>query len=244
VPQDTTETVRLLVVSRESALLRPLFSLAEANAWQVESVMSAWDAMERMQSGVAPHVFLLDLPRGDGDSLHILRWVRRLRPDLPVIVACYAEDAMHKKEAIRLGAQEVLIRPLDDARLESAIYRHLSHPENEAHEAALQAMRHAVRDKKHVATCLGFGPRFLHSTGQAYKGGPNSGVFLQLTCDDAKDLPVPEQKYTFGVVKAAQARGDFQVLAERGRRALRVHLGSDLAAGLRTLQDAVKQALA
>jgi len=115
---------------------------------------------------------------------------------------------------------------------------------NEAHEAALQAMRHAVRDKKHVATCLGFGPRFLHSTGQAYKGGPNSGVFLQLTCDDAKDLPVPEQKYTFGVVKAAQARGDFQVLAERGRRALRVHLGSDLAAGLRTLQDAVKQALA
>ena len=135
-PQDTTETVRLLVVSRESALLRPLFSLAEANAWQVESVMSAWDAMERMQSGVAPHVFLLDLPRGDGDSLHILRWVRRLRPDLPVIVACYAEDAMHKKEAIRLGAQEVLIRPLDDARLESAIYRHLSHPENEAHEAA------------------------------------------------------------------------------------------------------------
>jgi transaldolase / glucose-6-phosphate isomerase len=115
---------------------------------------------------------------------------------------------------------------------------------NEAHETALQAMRHAVRDKKHVATCLGFGPRFLHSTGQAYKGGPNSGVFLQLTCDDAKDLPVPEQKYTFGVVKAAQARGDFQVLAERGRRALRVHLGSDVAAGLRTLQDAVKQALA
>jgi transaldolase/glucose-6-phosphate isomerase len=114
---------------------------------------------------------------------------------------------------------------------------------NEAHEAALQAIRHAVRDKKHVATCLGFGPRFLHSTGQAYKGGPNSGVFLQLTCDDAKDLPVPEQKYTFGVVKAAQARGDFQVLADRGRRALRVHLGSDLAAGLRTLQDAVRQAL-
>jgi two-component system response regulator AtoC len=136
VQQDTTETIRLLVVSRESALLRPLFSIAEANAWQVESVMSAWDAMERMQSGVAPHVFLLDLPRGDGDSLHILRWVRRLRPDLPVIVACYPEDAGTKKEAIRLGAQEVLIRPLDDARLESAIYRHLSRPENEAHEIA------------------------------------------------------------------------------------------------------------
>jgi len=114
---------------------------------------------------------------------------------------------------------------------------------NEEHEKQLQAIRYAVRDKKHVATCLGFGPRFLHSTGQAYKGGPNSGVFLQLTCDDAKDLPVPGQKYTFGIVKAAQARGDFQVLAERGRRALRVHLGADLAAGLRTLQNAIKEAL-
>ncbi|MGA8502349.1 MAG: bifunctional transaldolase/phosoglucose isomerase, partial [Candidatus Sulfotelmatobacter sp.] len=93
-----------------------------------------------------------------------------------------------------------------------------------AHQEILQAIRHAVRDKKHVATCLGFGPRFLHSTGQVYKGGPNSGVFLQVTCDDAIDLAVPQQKYTFGVVKAAQARGDFQVLAERGRRALRVHL--------------------
>ena len=90
-----------------------------------------------------------------------------------------------------------------------------------------------MRDAKRVATCLGFGPRFLHSTGQAYKGGPNSGVFLQVTCDDAKDLPVPGQKYTFGVVKAAQARGDFQVLAERERRALRVHLGPDVAAGSR-----------
>jgi transaldolase/glucose-6-phosphate isomerase len=115
---------------------------------------------------------------------------------------------------------------------------------NEEHEKQLQAVRHAVRDKKHVATCLGFGPRFLHSTGQAYKGGPNSGVFLQVTCDDALNLPVPEQKYTFGVVKAAQARGDFQVLAERGRRALRVHLGSDVNAGLATLAAAVQKALA
>jgi transaldolase / glucose-6-phosphate isomerase len=114
---------------------------------------------------------------------------------------------------------------------------------DDAHESRLQSIRHAVRDKKRVATCLGFGPRFLHSTGQAYKGGPNSGVFLQITCDDAADLPVPGQKYTFGVVKAAQARGDFQVLAERNRRALRVHLGADVAAGLAKLQQAVQQAL-
>ena len=114
---------------------------------------------------------------------------------------------------------------------------------NAEHEASLQAVRHAVRDKKRVATCLGFGPRFLHSTGQAYKGGPNSGVFLQVTCDDSVELPVPGQKYTFGIVKAAQARGDFQVLAERGRRALRVHLGKNLKAGLATLQAAVQKAV-
>lgn len=115
---------------------------------------------------------------------------------------------------------------------------------NEAHEEALQAIRLAVRDNKKDATVLGFGPRFLHSTGQAYKGGPNTGVFLQITCDDAVDVLVPGQKYTFGVVKAAQARGDFAVLVERGRRALRVHLGKDVAAGLATLTDAVNQALA
>ena len=114
---------------------------------------------------------------------------------------------------------------------------------NEEHEQGLQTVRHAVRDSKHVATCLGFGPRFLHSTGQAYKGGPNSGVFLQVTCDDSVQLPVPGQRYTFGIVKAAQARGDFQVLAERGRRALRVHLGSDLKTGLATLQAAVQKSV-
>jgi transaldolase / glucose-6-phosphate isomerase len=111
------------------------------------------------------------------------------------------------------------------------------------HEGALQAMRLAVRDRTRVATCLGFGPRFLHSTGQAYKGGPNSGVFLQITCDDATDIPVPGQKYSFGVVKAAEARGDFAVLAERDRRALRVHLGANVSAGLDALETALMSAL-
>jgi transaldolase/glucose-6-phosphate isomerase len=114
---------------------------------------------------------------------------------------------------------------------------------NSAHEETLQQIRHAVRDAMRVATCLEFGPRFLHSTGQAYKGGPNTGVFLQLTCDDAIDVAVPGQKYTFGVVKAAQARGDFQVLVERSRRALRVHLGADVMKGLHTLHGALVSAL-
>jgi len=115
---------------------------------------------------------------------------------------------------------------------------------NSLNKAHLQAIRHAVREAKRVATCLGFGPRYLHSTGQAYKGGPNTGVFLQLTCDDAYDIPVPGQNYTFGVVKAAQARGDFHVLTERQRRVLRVHLGQDVAADLVKLREAIAHALA
>jgi transaldolase/glucose-6-phosphate isomerase len=114
---------------------------------------------------------------------------------------------------------------------------------NDAHEQIIQDLRHAVRDARGVATCVGFGPRFLHSTGQAYKGGPPSGLFLQITCDDAADLAVPGQRYTFGVVKAAQARGDFAVLAERGRRALRVHLGADVDGSLARLGAVINEAL-
>jgi glucose-6-phosphate isomerase len=116
-------------------------------------------------------------------------------------------------------------------------------PEN---EAAIQGFRHKVRDAKRVATCLGFGPRFLHSTGQDYKGGPNSGVFLQITAehDVDADVDVPGQTYSFGVVIDAQAAGDLAVLESRGRRVLRVHLGADVAAGLRTLAAAFDRALA
>jgi len=103
---------------------------------------------------------------------------------------------------------------------------------NVDHERLLQGIRGDVMDHYECATCLGFGPRFLHSTGQAYKGGGNNGVFLQITCDDSVELAVPGQKYTFSVVKAAQARGDFQVLLDRGRRALRLHLRTDVRAGL------------
>ena len=101
-----------------------------------------------------------------------------------------------------------------------------------------------MRDSKKVATCLGFGPRFLHSTGQAYKGGPDSGVFLQITCDPAVDVAIPGRKYSFGVVEAAEARGDFEVLVQRKRRALRIHLGAHVAAGLVVLKSAMREALA
>jgi hypothetical protein len=103
---------------------------------------------------------------------------------------------------------------------------------SEENIGVLQEIRQKVFRSKLAATALGFGPRFLHSTGQAYKGGANNGVFLQITSDDAEDFAVPEQKFTFGIVKASQARGDFQVLLDRDRRALRVHLGADVKSGL------------
>ncbi|HXQ46294.1 MAG TPA: hypothetical protein VN806_06730, partial [Caulobacteraceae bacterium] len=104
-------------------------------------------------------------------------------------------------------------------------------------------LRKRLRDHTHAATALGFGPRFLHSTGQAYKGGPNSGVFIEITHDPARDLPAPGRAFSFGVVERAQAKGDFDVLAERGRRLLRVHIGADVDEGLKRLADAIERSL-
>ena len=112
----------------------------------------------------------------------------------------------------------------------------------DANEAPLQAIRLKVRDTLKSATCLGFGPRYLHSTGQAYKGGPNTGVFVEISCDHAEDLPIPGHRITFGAVERAQALGDIAVLNERGRRALRIHL-KDVKAGLKTLSEAFDAAL-
>jgi two-component system, NtrC family, response regulator AtoC len=123
--EKTGETMRLLVVSREPGVLRPLWSIGESNFWQLETAGSGWDALERVQSGIVFHLLLLDLPRGDSDSLHVLRWLRRLRPYLPIILLSYPDDAGRKAEAIRLGAQEYLVRPFDEKQLELAIRRHL-----------------------------------------------------------------------------------------------------------------------
>jgi transaldolase/glucose-6-phosphate isomerase len=174
-----------------------------------------------------------------------------LPPEKPIFegegVRLFTDERNAKSLAGAAGAKPTLASYLAAhfARLAPADYAAiLAYVEmNPDSEAKLTSLRTFVRDTKKVATCLGFGPRFLHSTGQAYKGGPNTGVVLQITCDDKKDIPVPGQKYTFGIVKAAQARGDFTVLSERGRRALRVHLGADLQAGLTALDTALRQAL-
>ncbi len=151
---NTTETARLLVVSRESAVLRPLLAIAEPNFWQIETAVSAWDAIERVQSGAIPDLLLLDLPRGDNDFLHVLRWMRRLRPDLPVVVTCSAEDAGRKRDATRLGAQEVLIKPFDEARLESAIQRHLVAANDMAAEIASEHIEQLGPDSFFVSASI------------------------------------------------------------------------------------------
>ena len=167
-----------------------------------------------------------------------------------------AEKPMLEDNGIRLYTDERNLSKLKgNSTLQAALNAHIKRIQpgdyfallafiemNSSNEEILQQIRHVVRDRTHTATCLGFGPRFLHSTGQAYKGGPNTGVFLQITCDDAVDVPVPGQKYTFGVVKSAQARGDFQVLLERSRRALRVHLGKNVQADLKRILEALRSA--
>jgi hypothetical protein len=105
----------------------------------------------------------------------------------------------------------------------------------EARHQALQALRLALRDRQHVATTLGYGPRYLHSTGQLHKGGPNTGVFILFTADAPADLAIPEQPYGFATLQRAQALGDFRSLNTKGRRVIRVHLGRDIEGGLKKL---------
>jgi transaldolase/glucose-6-phosphate isomerase len=171
-----------------------------------------------------------------------------------------AETPVFRENGIALFTDEgnagALRQAGADATLESWLRAHLGRinagdyfgllayvERNAANLTVLQGARTAVRDAKHVATCVEFGPRFLHSTGQAYKGGPNTGVFLQITADDGLDLAVPGRKATFSKIKAAQARGDFRVLAERGRRVLRAHIGGEVAAGLAEIDRAARRAL-
>jgi two-component system response regulator AtoC len=134
--ENEIEIARLLVVSRDSAVLRLLCSMGESDYWHLESAANAWEAMERVESGVTPNLLLLDLPHGDADGLHMLRWVRRLRPTLPIILLGHPDDAGKKQEALRLGAREYLIRPVDDSQLEMVIRQHLS-PAGEAAETVV-----------------------------------------------------------------------------------------------------------
>ncbi|MGA9041508.1 MAG: sigma-54 dependent transcriptional regulator [Terriglobales bacterium] len=120
------QTPTILVVSREPSVLSLLEGVAGANSWRMESAFSRWEALERVQSEDAPGLVLLDLVQSDADGLHTLHWLRRIRPDLPVVVLAHSENGSQKAEAIRLGAQDYLSRPFEEQHLQMAIGRHLT----------------------------------------------------------------------------------------------------------------------
>ncbi len=152
VSEARTAVLRLLIVSRESAILGPLWSIGEANQWQLESATSGWGAMERVQSGITPDLLVMDLPQGDKDGLHFLSWLRRLRPELPILMLCDREDAPAQQEAIRLGARDVLTKPLADSALERAIRRQISRTvENEGVSITSEDVAHVSGDSFFVA---------------------------------------------------------------------------------------------
>jgi len=142
------QTARLLVVTREPAGLQFLWGLVASHSWRLENAASAWDALERVQSGLAPHLLILDLPRGDGDSLLMLRWLRRLRPDLPTLLLCHAGDVDKQRDAFRLGANEVLVRPFDGELVELAVQRCLNQAKVvPAHETMIEDVERIGEDR-------------------------------------------------------------------------------------------------
>jgi transaldolase/glucose-6-phosphate isomerase len=231
---------------------QPMVMISVADVYNLGQEFFRWEIATAVAGSI---IGINPFDQGDVEASKIA--TRKLTEEYERSGSLPAESPFFEAEGIKLFADQENAAALKDGVSEASLgaylrahlkrlgdkdyFAMLAYIEmNEAHEESLQLARVAVRDARRVATCLGFGPRFLHSTGQAYKGGPNTGVFLQITCDDEKDLPVPGQKYTFGVVKAAQARGDLEVLNERGRRALRVHLGTDVQGGLRTLAENLK----
>jgi DNA-binding NtrC family response regulator len=132
------EATKLLVVSRDSAILRPLWLMGESNGWQLEIAADPWEAIDKAQSGESPDLLLLDLPPGSSDGLHSLRWLRRLRPALPIIVIGHPDDNGRKQESIRMGARDYLVRPVEDRQLEMVIQRNIR-DESEAAETDISS---------------------------------------------------------------------------------------------------------
>ena len=232
---------------------QPVTRVVIKDLYDIGQTMFQWE----VATAVAASIIGVDaFNQPDVEASKVL--TRNLTSEFEKTGSLPAEQPILDQDGIKLFTDKVNAKTLGKgaATLGAVIRQHLDRIETgdyfgllayipmfPEYEEVLQDIRKHVLESKQVATVLGFGPRFLHSTGQAYKGGPNSGVFLQITCEEAEDLQVPEQKYTFGVVKAAQARGDFHVLADRHRRALHVHLGKDVAKDLNHLRDLVNAAV-
>ena len=225
---------------------QPVARVALTDRWQLGQAFFLWE-MAIAVAGSILGINPFDQPDVEASKVRTraLTDAYAASGTLPAEIPALAEDGLTLFGEVAPGGLDAALRAHLGRLGAGDYFALLAYVErSDAHRAALQRMRMAVRDAKRVATVAEFGPRFLHSTGQAYKGGPNSGVFLQVTAAPARDLPVPGQTYSFGIVEAAQAQGDLDVLRERGRRVLRVHLGTDTEAGLRRLEAAIARALA
>ena len=229
----------------------PVIRLAIADVYQIAQMFFVWE-IAIATAGAVIGINPFDQPdveaskqrtRALTEQIERQGAAPRQRPDFVHDGVAVYGDAASKNELARARSLADCMR-IHLGRLREkdyfALLAYVQH--TSAHEATLQELRFRIRDRKRVASCLEFGPRYLHSTGQAYKGGPNSGVFLTLTCDHADDVPLENRKLSFGVVELAQAQGDFEVLNERKRRSFRVHL-HDMSRGLGQLSDAVARAL-
>jgi transaldolase/glucose-6-phosphate isomerase len=230
----------------------PVLRLAIEDTYQIAQLFIVWE-MAVAVAGAVLSINPFDQPDVEAskqrtrqltDRIEHAESARPARPDFVHDGVSVYADTLCREEISRARSLADCLR-IHLARIRANDYFALLAymQRSPQHEKTLQALRMKVRDRKHVATCLGFGPRYLHSTGQAYKGGPNSGVFLTLTCDHSDEMPIENRKLTFGAVELAQAQGDFEVLNERGRRAIHLHL-HDLPGGLDALGKAMEQALA
>jgi transaldolase/glucose-6-phosphate isomerase len=223
----------------------PVVRIDVADAYQLGAEFFRWEIATAV-AGAILRINPFDQPDVEFSKVE----TRKLTTAFEETGSLPAEEPLFEEKGIRVYGET------PERTLDACLKRHLSDmgpgayvaflayvEMTDLHEKILNGARAAVRDKTHSATCLGFGPRFLHSTGQAYKGGPAGGVFIQITAETSEDVPVPGQKYSYAIVEAAQAQGDLAVLRERGRRWLRVHLGKDVLAGLTELASAVTRAL-
>jgi len=184
------------------------------------------------------------------DSTNSLLEIYEKQGRLPPVDAILTSDGL-----TLVGEQESLSRAGFEGTLDSALRAFLSTarpgdyvsmlaylPSTGEQEELLQDARLSIRDALKVATTFGYGPRFLHSTGQLFKGGPNKGLFIQVIAEPGQDLPIPGQPYTFGTLMRAQADGDLQALRKHGRRAIRLNINGDLSTGVEHLREAIRPA--
>ena len=235
--------------ARVSALVEagePVVVLRLTDPYDVAAEFFRWEfatAVAGQRLGVNP----FDQPDVESAKARTHRALERYRethslPEEPVILregvlSVYAPDLQATTVSGHLRAFLAGATEGDHVALMAYVER------NATNRGLVQSMRHRIGEALHLAVTLGFGPRFLHSTGQLHKGGANNGLFLQITQDETDDLPIPGQPYSFGVLKRAQALGDFQALRGLGRRAMRVNIGADVQAGLRALGAAIDGAV-